>query len=88
MHTILADALFKTSSATVGDGEGLIHALFLVLIIGVCIAIIWALGRWLIGAITQNPLAMKVWNGFFLIVGAIIVINFLMSLVGHGFIAY
>jgi ABC-type antimicrobial peptide transport system permease subunit len=86
MHTILADSTIRLGSG--GDGEGLIHALFLVLIIGVCVAIIWALGRWLIGAITQNPLAMKVWNGFFLIVGAIIVINFLMSLVGHGFIAY
>lgn len=80
---ILAEATLN-----LGNSSGLIHSLFAVLIIGICCAIIWAVGRWFITKITQNALAMTVWNGFFILVGCIIIINFLMSLVGHGFIEY
>jgi hypothetical protein len=82
---LLAETLHLNTG---GDSSGLIHALFLVLIIGICIALIWAAGRWFITKMAAPALVMTVWNGFFLLVGLIIVINFLMSLVGHGFITY
>lgn len=89
IKTMLADALFKHSSVTVGDGGGggLIHALFVVLIVGICVGLIWAAGRWVITKMAAPAMAMTIWNGFFILVGLIIVVNFLLSLVGYGFIA-
>ena len=90
---ILADAFFKTSSVTVGDSGGLVHACFVVLIIGICLAAIW-----FVGYLGITKLAAKypgpatvigfIWNGFFILVGLIIVVNFLMSLIGRGFMVY
>ena len=85
MKILFADVL---GNGNFGNSTGLIHGLFLVLIIGICVAIIWGVGRWIITKITAAPTVMAVWNGFFILVGAIVVVNFLMSLVGHGFMAY
>lgn len=68
--------------------NGLVHNFFVVLIVGICIAVIWAVGRFFIGKFKLPELAMTVWSGFFLLVLVIVVINFLLSLIGHGFIAY
>ena len=73
---------------SVGSGGGLVHALLMVLLVGVCLGIVWALGRWLIGALGAPAVAQTVWNGLFLVVGAIVIINFLLGLTGHSFISY
>jgi hypothetical protein len=67
-------------------GGGLVHDLFAFLIIGVCCLIVWALGRWAITACGAPAIAMTVWTGLFIFVGAIILINFLLGLAGHSFI--
>lgn len=67
-------------------GDGLVHSLFVVLIIGLCVALIWAAGRWFIQKLAAPALVMTIWNGFFLLVGLIVVVNFLLSLTGHPFI--
>lgn len=72
----------------VGSGSGLIHGLLLVLIVGICLGIVYAVGRWFIPKFTPAPIAMTIWNGFFILVMAILVINFLLSLGGWGFIRY
>lgn len=82
MHPILADTI------RVAGGDGLIHDLFAVLIIAICVGIVWAVGRWFIVKLALPALVMTVWNGFFILVGAIVVINFLLSLSGHGFITW
>lgn len=69
-----------------GGGDGLVHQLFVVLIIGICVALIWAVGRWFIQKLNAPPLVMTIWNGFFILVGLIVVVNFLLSLTGHGFV--
>jgi len=71
-----------------GGGDGLVHALFLVLIIGICVALIWAVGRWFIQKLAAPALVMTIWNGFFILVGLIVVVNFLLSLAGHPFIRF
>lgn len=71
-----------------GGGDGLVHQLFLVLIIGICVALIWAVGRWFIQKLAAPALVMTIWNGFFLLVGLIVVINFLLGLAGHSFIRF
>lgn len=73
---------------SVGGGSGLVHSLLMVLLVGVCLGIVWALGRWLIGALGAPAVAQTVWNGLFLVVGAVVIINFLLSIAGHGFISY
>jgi hypothetical protein len=73
---------------SVGGGSGLVHNLLMLLLIGVCVLIVWALGKWLIGATGAPPVALTVWTGLFLIIGAIVIINFLLGLAGHGFISY
>lgn len=83
MNPILADAFLKDPQA-----GGLIHGLFLVLIVVICVALIWAAGRWFIQKVAAPAVVMTVWNGFFILVGLVIIVNFLMSLLGHGFIAY
>jgi hypothetical protein len=84
MNTVMLAA----DTINLGSGSGLVHDLFAVLIIGICVAIVWGIGRWVIIKFAAPGLVMVVWNGFFILVGAIIVINFLLSLTGHGFITY
>lgn len=70
------------------NGDGLIHQLLIVLIVGICVAIVWALGRWFIMKFAVPGVVMTCWNALFLLLGAIFVINFLMSLAGHPFITW
>lgn len=82
MNTFLADAI------VVSGGGGLIHSLFMILIVGICVLIVWAVGRWVITKFAAPAIAMTIWNGLFILIGAIVIINFLLSLGGHGFITY
>ena len=83
MNTLFADA-----RVVAGSGSGLIHSLFMILIVGICVLIVWAVGRWVITKFAAPAIAMTIWNGLFILVGCIIIINFLLSLAGHGFISY
>lgn len=74
---ILADAVL------VGSGDGLVHQLFLFLIIGLCVAVIWWAGRWFITKLALPAMAMTVWTGLFILIGVIVLLNFLLSLAGH-----
>ena len=69
-------------------GDGLIHQLFVVLMVGICVAIVWALGRWFIAKFAAPAIVMTCWNALFLLLGAIFVINFLLNLAGHPFIRW
>lgn len=75
-------------SISIGSGSGLVHSLFFALIIGLCLLIVWALGRYFITKFAAPVMVMTIWTGLFVLIGAIIVINFLLSLGGHGFITY
>jgi hypothetical protein len=88
MNTLFADALVVAHAGGGGSGAGLIHNLFVVLIIGICALLLWAAGRWAMIKFTAPPIVLTVWTGFFLLLGLIVVLNFLLSLVGYGFITY
>lgn len=64
-------------------GSGLVHDLFIFLLIGICVCLIWWAGNWFIGKAGGPPLAGTIWTGLFVLVALIVVINFLMSLAGH-----
>lgn len=73
------------SDVTVG-GNGFAHdafVIFLAILIGL---IIWALGRYFFPKLQMPPIGMLVWDGLFVLIGAILVINFLAGLMGHPFI--
>ncbi len=69
-----------------GDGSGIVHTLLALLIVGLCILVVWWLGKYFLTEFGAPALAMKVWNGLFILLGGIFVINVLLSLVGHPLI--
>lgn len=76
-----------TSLAAV-SGEGLVNQLLFILIIGICLLIIWWLGKYFISKLGAPPLALTVWNGLFVLLGALCAINFLLSLIDKPFIRW
>jgi hypothetical protein len=58
---------------------------FLCILIGL---IIWGLGRFFFPRLHMPPAGMLFWDGFFILVAALLVINFICGLMGHAFITY
>ncbi len=71
------------------SGEGLIHTLWVALLVMIAIGIIYAVGRlFLTKLFPAFPMAMMIWNGLFILIGAALAINFVMSLAGHPLIKW
>ncbi len=68
------------------NGGGLAHTIFVVFIFILIGLILWALGNWGFPRLGAPPIVMTVWNGLFILIGAVVVINFLAGLAGHSFI--
>lgn len=68
--------------------NGLVHSLMAVLIIGICVVLIYVAGAWFIRQVSAPPFAMTVWNGFFILVGLIVILNFLLGLDGHPIVVW
>ncbi len=66
------------------SGEGIVKQLIFVLIIGVCLLIVWWLGKFAAGQFGAPPIALKIWNGLFVLLLCLCAINFLLSLIGGG----
>ena len=79
MNPIMAVAV------SVGGG-GLAHDVFVIFIFILIGLILWALGNYGFPKFGAPPIVMTIWNGLFILVGAVIVINFLAGLAGHRFI--
>jgi hypothetical protein len=69
-------------------GDGMIHKLLMVLIVGICVGIVFLVGRWFIQRPGVPAVAMTIWVGLFILVGAIVIINFLLGLGGHQFVPW
>lgn len=83
---ILADVSLKSGRGIGGDG--LVHQLLMILVVGICVGIVYAMGWWFLKRPPIPAIALTVWNGLFILVGGIIIINFLLSLGGHQFIEW
>lgn len=70
------------------NGTDIIHQLVALVIVIVCALIVYGLGRWMFGAFKTPPVVMTVWNGLFILLGALVAINFLLSLIGHPLITF
>ncbi len=70
------------------SGEGLIHNLLMALIVMICGGILYMMGRYFFTREGVPGIAMTIWNGLFILVGGIVLINFLMSLAGHPLVRW
>ena len=75
------------ADVTIG-GDGLIHQLLMILIVGICVVVVFLMGRWFISRPSVPPVAMTIWIGLFVLVGGIIIVNFLLGLGGHQFVRW
>lgn len=69
-------------------GNGLIHQLIIVLLVALAAAVVYAIGWYFFKDSPAPPLMLKVWNGFFILVGGLVIVNFLLGLMGHPLIAW
>lgn len=81
---MLADAPLISASSS----GGLIHSLMFVLMVGIAALLIWAVGVWCIGKAGAPGIVRTLWDGLFMLVGLVVVVNFLMTLAGHPLFAY
>jgi len=79
--------MFAEFSLNVG-GSGLAHNIFVIFLAILIGLILWWLGRFFFPKFGMPPLGMQIWDGLFIFIAAIVVINFLAGLAGHAFIAW
>jgi len=65
------------------SGSGVVESLVYVLVIGICLGLLWFLGKYFAAKFEAPPMFMTVWNALFVLLIALAFINFLLSLIGH-----
>lgn len=70
------------------SGEGMVSQLGVMLVIGICVALIWLAGKYFITKLGLPPLALTVWNAIFILLGLFVAINFLLSLIGKPLVKW
>lgn len=76
---------------TLGSDDGLIHQLMMLLLVLLAAGVLYFMGWWFATrprVAQAAPIALTIWNGLFILIGGIIVINFLLSMGNHGFIKW
>jgi hypothetical protein len=66
----------------------MIDQLLTFLIVGICVAIVYCMGYWFAKRPSVPPVALTIWNALFILIGGIVLINFLLGLGGHSFIKW
>lgn len=69
-------------------GTDAVHTLLLFLVIGIAVLAIYAVGKWAMGKLGAPPLVATGWDILFVLIGLIVLINFLLGLVGKPFIRW
>jgi len=64
-------------------GSGLSHSLFNVFIWVLIGLIIWGLGKFFFPKLKIPAMGLLIWDGLFVLVAALVIINFLAGLAGH-----
>ena len=73
---------------TPNAGRGIVYNFLRLLILGICCLAIWWTGKWFIGSLAAPAIVLTVWNGLFILVGLIVLIDFLLSLIGKSFLPW
>lgn len=70
------------------SGEGLIHTLIYVLVIGACLCLIYWLGNFLISKFSAPPMVATGWMVIFVVLAVLFIINFLLMLIDKPLIRF
>jgi hypothetical protein len=70
------------------SGSDALHTLLIVFLVVLCGLIIWWLGKTFFPKFGAPPILLTVWDFLFILLGALILINFLMGLAGHPFVKW
>ena len=70
------------------EGGGAAHQIFVVFLWILIGLILWWLGRTFFPKLGMPAIGMQVWDGLFLLIAAVVIINFLAGLAGHPFISW
>lgn len=70
------------------NGSGIVHNLVIVLLIGICVGIVYWVGSYFIRTIPLPGLAGKIWDGLFILLGMLVVVNFLLGLAGWSVVKW
>lgn len=80
--------ILMLAALNIGSGDGFVNNLFQVLILALACGVIYGIGWYFFRNPPFGAIAMKIWNGFFVLIGGIIILNFLLGLGGHSFIKW
>lgn len=69
-------------------GEGLINQLLTFLLIALCVSIVYVMGWFFFRKPPVPPVVLFIWQGLFVLLGGLVIINFLLSLAGHPLIKW
>jgi hypothetical protein len=76
------------AAATAMSGQEMIKGLGLLLVIGICLLIIWLMGRYFFPMLSAPPVVMKIWDGLFVLIGGFALINFILSIAGYPIVKW
>lgn len=69
-------------------GEGFVNQLVTFLVIGLVVGILYAIAHYFATRPKAPAIALTIVNGAFILIGGLALINFLLGLVGKGFIKW
>lgn len=70
------------------SGSGLIRGLLALLAMIVCCGLVWWLGKYLFGVAGFPAIVLTVWTALFVVIGVLVLINFIMGLFGKAFLKW
>ena len=70
------------------SGEGLIKDLLKVFGIIICALIVWGLGRYFFPKLKMPAGGLMIWDGLFILLGALVLINFILGLFGSPLVRW
>lgn len=82
------NAQLLAAAISVGDKDGVIHQLFTFLIIGICVGLVYAAGIWFLKRPSIPAVARTIWDGLFILIGLVVILNFLLGFSGNQFIRW
>ncbi len=88
MNTLitLADITLRTGNGS--GGNNIVQAFLVLLVVGIAMLILYFTAKYFITLFEGPPIALKILNGFVVLMACIVAVNFLMSLIGHAFINF
>ena len=91
MNKILCSPLLaeiRIGGSNVSGSNDIVHAFLVLLVVGIAVLILYYAAKYFIALFEGPAIAIKILNAFLVLIGVIVAVNFLMSLIGHGFITY